>query len=72
MEFQHNNQVYSTTQQPPFLLNTEQISRMGFELRQNPSGLEMVNEFTKRIQSTTKEAKFTIHKAQKDMTRYYN
>jgi len=45
---------------------------MGFELRQNPSGLEMVNEFTKRMQSTTKEAKFTIRKAQKDMMCYYN
>ena len=48
------------------------IPRMGFELRQDPSSLEMVNEFTKRMESTTEEAKFAICKAQKDMTRYYN
>ena len=30
-EFQHNNYVHSTTQQPPFLLDTECISHMGFE-----------------------------------------
>jgi len=36
---------------------------MGFKLRQNPSGLEMVNEFMKRMKSTTEEAKSTICKA---------
>ena len=30
-EFQHNNHVHSTTQQPPFLLNTRRIPCMGFE-----------------------------------------
>jgi len=45
---------------------------MGFEPRQDPSSLETVNEFTKRMESATEEAKSTIHKAQKDMTRYYN
>jgi len=45
---------------------------MGFKLRQNPSGLEMVNEFTERMKSTTEEAKSAIHKAQEDMTWYYN
>jgi len=45
---------------------------MGFEPRQDPSSLETVNEFTKRIESTTKEAKSAIRKAQEDMTRYYN
>jgi len=30
-EFQHNNHVYSTTQQPPFLLNTGWLPHMGFE-----------------------------------------
>jgi len=45
---------------------------MGFELRQNPSGLETVNEFMKRMQFATKEAKSTIYKVQEDMTRYYN
>jgi len=30
-EFQHNNHVYSTTQHPPFLLDTGRLPRMGFE-----------------------------------------
>jgi len=45
---------------------------MGFKPRQNPSGLETVNKFTKRMQSTTKKAKSAIRKVQEDMTRYYN
>jgi len=45
---------------------------MGFELRQNPSGLETVNEFTIRMKSTTEKAKSAIHKAQEDMAWYYN
>jgi len=45
---------------------------MGFKPKQNPLGLETVNEFTKRMQSATKEAKSAIRKAQKNMTRYYN
>jgi len=45
---------------------------MGFELRQDPFSLETVNEFTKRMESATEEAKSAIHKAQEDMTRYYN
>jgi len=72
VEFQHNNHVHSATQQPLFLLDTGRIPRMGFKPRQDPSSLETVNEFTKRMESATEEAKFAIHKAQKDMTRYYN
>jgi len=45
---------------------------MGFEPRQNPSGLETVNEFTGRMKSATREAKSIIHKVQKDMAQYYN
>jgi len=45
---------------------------MGFEPRQDPSSLETVNEFTKRMESATEETKFAIRKAQKDMMRYYN
>jgi len=71
-EFQHNNHVHSATQQPPFLLDTRQIPRMGFEPSQAPSGLEMVNEFMERMKSATEEAKSAIRKAQEDMTRYYN
>jgi len=45
---------------------------MGFEPRQNPSDLEMVNEFMERIKSATAEAKSAICKAQEDMIQYYN
>jgi len=45
---------------------------MGFEPRQDPSHLETVNEFTKRMESATEKAKSAIHKAQEDMMRYYN
>jgi len=40
---------------------------MGFKLKQNPSGLETINEFMKRIKSTTEEAKSMICKAQENM-----
>jgi len=71
-EFQHNNHVHSTTQQPLFLLDTGQILYIGFEPSQVPSRLEMVNEFMERMKSATEEAKSAIHKAQEDMMRYYN
>jgi len=71
-EFQHNNHVHSATQQPPFLLDTGRLSRMGFEPRQNPSGLEMVNEFMERMRTAIEEAKSVIQKVQDDMKRYYD
>jgi len=71
-EFQHNNHVHSTTQQPPFLLNTGRIPRMGFEPRQNHSDLETVNEFMERMRMAIKEVKSAICKAQEDMKRYYD
>jgi len=71
-EFQHNNHVHSATQQPPFLLNTRCILRMGFEPQQNHSNLEMVNEFTERMRMAIEEAKSVIRKAQEDMKRYYD
>ena len=71
-EFQHNNHVHSTTQQPPFLLDTGQLPCMGFKLRQNPSGLETVNEFMERMRMAIEEAKSVICKAQDNMKRYYN
>jgi len=71
-EFQHNNHVHSATQQPPFLLDTGRIPRMGFEPRQNHSDLETVNEFTERMRAAIEEAKSAIRKAQDDMKRYYD
>jgi len=72
VEFQHNNHVHSATQQPPFLLDTRQLPRMGFKPQQNPSGLETVNEFTERMRTAIEEVKSTIRKTQDDMKRYYN
>jgi len=45
---------------------------MGFEPRQNSSGLETVNEFTERMRTAIEEVKSTIRKAQDDMKRYYD
>ena len=71
-KFQHNNHVHSTTQQPLFLLDTRQLPCMGFEPRQNPFGLETVNEFMERMKMVIEEVKSVIHKAQDDMKRYYD
>ena len=71
-EFQHNNHVHFTTQQPLFLLNTRRLSCMGFKPWQNPSSLETVNEFTERMRTAIDKAKSAICKAQDDMKRYYN
>jgi len=71
-EFQHNNHVYSATQQPLFLLDTGRVSHMGFEPRQNHFDLETVNEFTERIRAAIDKAKSVIRKAQDDMKRYYD
>jgi len=71
-EFQHNNHVHSAIQQPPFLLDTRRLPRMGFEPRQDPSDLETVNKFTERMRTVIEEAKSAICKAQDDMKRYYD
>jgi len=63
-EFQHNNHVHSTTQQPLFLLDTRRLPYMGFKPWQNPSGLETVNKFTERMRTAIDKAKFAICKAQ--------
>jgi len=44
-EFQYNNQVHSSTQHPPFLLDTGRVPRMGFEPDQPRSHMESINEF---------------------------
>jgi len=71
-EFQHNNHIHSVTQQPPFLLDTGHVPRMGFEPRQNHSDLKTVNEFMERMRAAIDEAKSAIRKAQDDMKRYYD
>jgi len=72
VEFQHNNHIHSATQQPPLLLDTGCIPRMGFEPRQNHSDLETVNEFMERMRMAIEEMKSAIRKAQEDIKRYYD
>ena len=71
-EFQYNNHVHSATQQPPFLLDTRWVPRMGFEPGQQKSHLESVNEFKECMESALEEAKATLAKSKDDMTKYYN
>jgi hypothetical protein len=70
-EFQYNNHIHSSTQQTPFLLNSGQHPRMGFEPKQ-PAQVEAVNEFTNRMKMALEEAKSALNKAKDDMARYYN
>jgi len=72
MEFQYNNQVHSSTQHPPFLLDTGHIPQMGFELDQPRSYVESVNEFRDRMNDTLEEAKAALAKSKDDMMLYYN
>jgi len=71
-EFQYNNQVHSSTQHPPFLLDTGCVPQMGFEPDQPQSYMESVNEFKDRMTDTLKEAKAALAKSKDDMALYYN
>jgi hypothetical protein len=70
-EFQYNNHIHSSTQQTPFMLDCGQHPRMGFEPQQ-PSRVELANEFANRMKLATEEAKAALSKAKDDMARYYN
>jgi len=72
VEFQYNNQVHSSTQHPPFLLNTGHVPRMGFEPDQPRSRMESVNEFKDWMTDTLEEAKAALAKSKDDMMLYYN
>ena len=72
MEFQYNNHVHSTTQQPPFLLDTGQVPCMGFKPGQQRSHLESVNEFKECMEGALEEDKAALAKSKDDMTKYYN
>ena len=70
-EFQYNNHIHSLTQQTPFLPDSGQHPRMGFELKQ-PARMEVVNKFTDQMKMVLEEAKSALNKAKDDMARYYN
>jgi len=69
-EFQYNNQVHSSTQHPPFLLDTGRVPQMGFEPDQPCSHVEPVNEFRDRMKDTLEEAKAALAKSKDNMTLY--
>jgi len=71
-DFQYNNQVHSSTQHPPFLLDTGCVPLMGFEPDQPWSHMESVNEFKDRMTDTLEEAKAALAKSKDDMALYYN
>jgi len=71
-EFQYNNQVHSSTQHPPFLLDTGHVPRMGFEPDQPRSRVESVNEFKDWMKDTLEEAKVALAKSKDNMALYYN
>jgi len=71
-ECQYNNQVHSSTQHPPFLLNTGRVPQMGFEPDQPRSHMESVNEFKDRMTDTLEDVKAALAKLKDDMALYYN
>jgi len=71
-EFQHNNQVHSSTQHPPFLLDTGHVPRMHFEPDQPWSHVESINEFRDWMEDTLEEVKVALAKSKDNMMLYYN
>jgi transposase InsO family protein len=71
-EFSHNNNVHSSTQQTPFMVDTGRHPRMGFEPHQLHSKLKSVNEFTEYMAQGLEEAKSAIAKAKDEYAMYYN
>jgi hypothetical protein len=70
-EFQYNNHIHSSTHETPFLLDSGQHPRMGFE-PQAPSKVELVNEFMERMKEALDEAQAALVKTKDDMAKYYD
>jgi len=71
-EFQYNNQVHSSTQHPPFLLDTGRVPQMGFKLDQPQSCVDSVNEFRDQMRDALEEAKAALARSKYNMMLYYN
>jgi hypothetical protein len=71
-EFQYNNHIHSTTQQPPFLLDTSQMPCMGLKPSQQKSHVESVNQFKEHMEGALEEAKAALAKSKDDMAKYYD
>src|ERR687887_818215 len=70
-EFQYTNNVHASTHQTPFVLDSGQHPRMGFE-PQIPSRMESANEFSHRMKVALEEAQAALVKAKDDMAKYYD
>jgi hypothetical protein len=71
-EFFYNNTKHSSTQQTPFMVDTERNPHMGFEPQQPRSTLESANEFVEHIALGIEEAKVALTEAKYEYTMYYN
>jgi transposase InsO family protein len=71
-EFSHNNNVHSSTQQTPFMVDTRRHPHMDFEPHWPHSTLESVNEFVEHMAQGLEEAKSAIEKVKDEYTMYYN
>jgi hypothetical protein len=70
-EFSYNDRIHASTQTSPFMLDTGQHPRLGFEpIRE--SRLEGFEEFSSRMKKATEEAKAALTKAADDMARFYD
>jgi hypothetical protein len=71
-ELSHNNNIHSSAQQTPFMVDTRRHPHMGFEPHQPRSELESVNEFAECMAQGLEEAKSAISKVKDEYAMYYN
>ena len=70
-EFAYNDRVHASTQATPFMLNTGQHLRLGFEpIRE--SQLESLDNFTSRMAQETAKARAALVKAADNMAGFYD
>ena len=70
-EFTYNNQIHSSTQTTPFMLDNGQHPRLGVEPIQETK-LEILREFTDCMEMTTNEVRSALQRAAGDMARFYD
>jgi len=71
-EFAYNNHIHSSMQQTPFMVDTSQHPRMGFEPQQPQSHMELVNKFKDCMAWGLEEAKAALTKVKDEYALYYN
>ena len=72
VKFQYNNYVYSSTNQPPFLLNIGHLPCIRFEPHQQESRPEGILKFIGQIKSILEKVKSAIQKYCDNIEQYYN